>query len=74
MSPHAGASWFVNVRIGVLRCAAQANKARSMGTENRKFARRNIDLVARFSQNDGYRCLSLTRALGVVKCQLALVW
>src|SRR6202140_1292894 len=31
-------------------------------------------LVARFSQNDGYRCLSLTRALEVVKCQLALVW
>jgi site-specific DNA recombinase len=34
------------------------------------------DLVthARFSQIEGYRCLSLMRALGVVKCQLALVW
>jgi hypothetical protein len=30
------------------------------------------DLVARFSQIDGYRCLSLMRASGVVKCQLAL--
>jgi len=29
-------------------------------------------LVARFSQIDGYRCLSLMRASGVVKCQLAL--
>ena len=29
-------------------------------------------LVARFSQIDGYRCLSLMRACGVVKCQLAL--
>src|SRR5262249_48509888 len=31
-------------------------------------------LVARFSQIEGYRCLSLMRALGVVKCQFALVW
>src|SRR6478672_65140 len=31
-------------------------------------------VVVRFSQVEGYRCLSLTRALGVVKCQLALVW
>jgi len=31
-----------------------------------------IALVARFSQIDGYRCLSLMRASGVVKCQLAL--
>jgi glutamate/tyrosine decarboxylase-like PLP-dependent enzyme len=31
-------------------------------------------LVARFSQIEGYRCLSLMRASGVVKCQLALVW
>jgi hypothetical protein len=30
------------------------------------------DLVARFSQIEGYKCLSLTRALDVVKCQLAL--
>jgi len=30
-------------------------------------------VVARFSQIEGYKCLSLTRALGVVKCQLALV-
>ena len=30
-------------------------------------------LVARFSQIEGYKCLSLTRALDVVKCQLALV-
>jgi hypothetical protein len=30
-------------------------------------------LVARFSQIEGYRCLSLMRALGVVKCQLAFV-
>jgi hypothetical protein len=29
-------------------------------------------LVARFSQIAGYRCLSLIRAFGVVKCQLAL--
>jgi ABC-type oligopeptide transport system ATPase subunit len=29
-------------------------------------------LVARFSQIEGYRCLSLMRAFGVVKCQLAL--
>jgi hypothetical protein len=29
-------------------------------------------LVARFSQIEGYRCLSLIRAFGVVKCQLAL--
>src|SRR5665647_1002451 len=33
-----------------------------------------IGLVARFSQIEGYRCLSLIRALGVVNCQLALVW
>ena len=32
-----------------------------------------IELVARFSQIEGYKCLSLTRALGVVKCLLALV-
>jgi hypothetical protein len=31
-------------------------------------------LVARFDQIDGYRCLSLMRALGVVKRQLALAW
>jgi GAF domain-containing protein len=31
-------------------------------------------LVVRFSQIEGYRWLSLMRALGVVKCQLALVW
>ena len=31
------------------------------------------ELVARFSQIEGYRCLSLTRASGVVKCQFALV-
>ena len=30
-------------------------------------------LVARFSQIEGYRCLSLTRASGVVNCQSALV-
>jgi FMN-dependent NADH-azoreductase len=30
-------------------------------------------LVARFSQIEGYRCLSLTRAADVAKCQLALV-
>jgi branched-chain amino acid transport system permease protein len=29
-------------------------------------------LVARFNQIDGYRCLSLMRALAVVKCQSAL--
>lgn len=29
-------------------------------------------LVARFIQIEGYRCLSLMRAAGVVKCQLAL--
>src|SRR5947209_15295812 len=33
-----------------------------------------VGLVARFSQIEGYRCLSLMRALGVVKCQFALVW
>jgi hypothetical protein len=31
-------------------------------------------LVALFIQIAGYRCLSLTRAFGVVKCQLALVF
>jgi hypothetical protein len=31
-------------------------------------------LVARFSQIDGYRCLSLIRASGVVNCQSALAW
>jgi len=31
-----------------------------------------LRLLARFSQIDGYRCLSLMRASGVVKCQLAL--
>src|SRR3977135_2078339 len=30
------------------------------------------DLLARFNQIEGYRCLSLIRASGVVKCQLAL--
>jgi hypothetical protein len=30
------------------------------------------NLVARFNQIDGYRCLSLVRALAVVKCQSAL--
>jgi hypothetical protein len=30
-------------------------------------------LVARFSQIEGYRCLSLIRAFGVENCQLALV-
>src|SRR5215469_13934979 len=30
-------------------------------------------LVARFTQIEGYTCLSLTRAVGAVKCQLALV-
>jgi hypothetical protein len=29
-------------------------------------------LVARFSQIEGYRCLSLTRAFGVAKCQFAV--
>jgi hypothetical protein len=33
----------------------------------------NAELVGRFSQIEGYRCLSLMRALGVVNCQLALV-
>src|SRR6476620_550749 len=31
-------------------------------------------LVARFIQIEGYSCLSLMRAVGVVKCQLALAW
>ena len=31
-----------------------------------------VFLVARFNQIDGYRCLSLMRALAVVKCQSAL--
>src|SRR5271165_3475364 len=35
---------------------------------------RDDGLVARFIQIDGYRCLSLMRASGVVKCQLALAW
>src|SRR6476620_7956075 len=34
---------------------------------------RYAELVARFSQIEGYKCLSLTRALDVVECQLALV-
>src|SRR5207245_6208082 len=33
-----------------------------------------VFLVARFIQIEGYRCLSLMRASGVVKCQLALAW
>ena len=37
-----------------------------------EFPARNV-LVARFSQIEGYKCFSLTRALDVVKCQLALV-
>jgi hypothetical protein len=37
-----------------------------------KTGRNKTGLVARFSQIEGYRCLSLMRALGVVKCQLAL--
>jgi hypothetical protein len=32
-----------------------------------------VPLVARFNHIEGYRCLSLTRAVDVVKCQLALV-
>jgi len=32
-----------------------------------------LGLVARFSQIEGYKCFTLTRALDVVKCQLALV-
>src|SRR5947207_14799564 len=32
------------------------------------------ELVARFNQIEGYRCLSLIRALAVVKCQSALAW
>src|ERR1017187_8514749 len=39
-----------------------------------KWPRARFILVARFSQIEGYRCLSLIRALGVVNCQLALVW
>src|SRR5271169_2461401 len=31
-------------------------------------------LVGRFIQIEGYRCLSLTRAVEVVNCQFALVW
>jgi hypothetical protein len=31
-------------------------------------------LVARFSQIDGYRCLSLIRASAVVNCQSTLAW
>src|SRR6476659_3074442 len=34
----------------------------------------NTLLVARFIQIEGYRCLSLMRAVGVVKCQVALAW
>ena len=30
--------------------------------------------VARFSQIDGYRCLSLIRASAAVNCQSALAW
>ena len=33
---------------------------------------RDKRLVARFNQIEGYRCFNLTRAVGVVKCQLAL--
>jgi hypothetical protein len=39
-----------------------------------KAAASRCRLAGRFSQIDGWRCLSLTRALGAVKCQLALVW
>ena len=40
---------------------------------NDELAEVRLQLVARFSQIEGYKCLSLTRALEVVKCQLALV-
>jgi hypothetical protein len=39
----------------------------------KSLAYRSSELVARFSQIEGYKCLSLPRALDVVKCQLALV-
>jgi len=35
-------------------------------------AKHEIRLVGRFIQIAGYRCLSLMRALGVVKCQFAV--
>jgi hypothetical protein len=39
-----------------------------------RFAHSRRRLVARFSQIDGYRCLSLIRASGVVNGQSALAW
>ena len=44
------------------------------GLENAPQQRLKIvpQLLAQFNQIDGYRCLSLVRALAVVKCQSAL--
>jgi hypothetical protein len=57
-----------NLRQAQHSAATSAFRGRS-GTGEYTAAR----LVARFSQIEGYKCFSLTRALDVVKCQLALV-
>jgi len=45
------------------------------GVTGTDWARSTLDnLVARFNQIDGYRCLSLMRAPAVVNCQSALAW
>jgi hypothetical protein len=46
----------------------------SMFVDARDKLRRSLRLVARFNQIEGYRCLSLMRAVGVVNCQFALAW
>ena len=48
--------------------------ARKMMAQGFRHVRVQVDpdLVARFGQIEGYKCLSLARAFGVVKCQSAL--
>ena len=60
-----------NLDLGhVLSLSVMDAPIASVGARSSKIRPRS--LVARFSQIDGYRCLSLMRAFGVVKCQLAL--
>ncbi len=45
-----------------------------LGSWIRRLQHEGEGLVPRFSQIDGYRCLSLIRASAVVNCQSALAW
>jgi hypothetical protein len=77
----ADGSALVNDVLIHARTTKQVAASRGMaGQEWEKYYSRRLGeclntlaLVARFSQIEGYKCLSLTRALDVVKCQLALV-